>query len=160
MDFESLIKKMTRAAVQGNGSTVVDCFTVDGVYHDVFYGDFMGRNIARLIEDYFHRDGKNFRWDIFDPVEQRDKGYARYIFSYDSRLKNFENKRAIFEGVAICTLSNGKISDYREIVTATTGLALMGFPPAKISKFVAREADALVKRPESASHLTTSSTRS
>ena len=86
--------------------------------------------------------------------------YARYVFSYDSRLKNFENKRAIFEGVAICTLSNGKISDYREIATATTGLALMGFPPAKISKFVAREADALVKRPESASHLTTSSTRS
>ena len=54
MDFESLIKKMTRAAVQGNGSTVVDCFTVDGVYHDVFYGNFTGRNIARMIEYYFH----------------------------------------------------------------------------------------------------------
>ena len=160
MDFESLIKKMTRAAVQGNGSTVVDCFTVDGVYHDVFYGDFTGRNIARMIEDYFHRDGKNFRWDIFDPVEQRNKGYARYVFSYDSQLKNFENKRAIFEGVAICTLRNEKISDYREIATATTGLALMGFASDKISKFIARETDALVKRPESANHLTASSTRS
>ena len=49
MDFESLIKKMTRAAVQGNGATVADCFTADGVYHDVFYGDFTGRNIARMI---------------------------------------------------------------------------------------------------------------
>ena len=160
MKFESLIKKMTRAAVQGNGATVADCFTADGVYHDVFYGNFTGRDIARMIEDYFHRDGENFRWDIFEPVEQRNKGYARYVFSYDSRLKNFENKRAIFEGVAICTLSNGRISDYREIATATTGLSLMGFPSDKISKFVTREADALVKRPESAYHLTTSSTRS
>ena len=76
MNFESLIKKMTRAAVQGNGATVADCFTADGVYHDVFYGNFTGRDIARMIEDYFHRDGENFRWDIFEPVEQRNIGYA------------------------------------------------------------------------------------
>ncbi len=160
MDFESLIKKMTRAVVQGNGAKVADCFTADGVYHDVFYGDFTGRNIARMIEDYFHRDGENFKWDIFEPIAQRDVGYARYVFSYDSRLKNYENKRAIFEGVAICTLSNGKISDYREIATATTGLALMGFESDKISKFIARETDALVRRPESANHLVTSTKRS
>ena len=151
---------MTRAAVQGNGSTVADCFTAEGVYHDVFYGNFTGRSIARMIEDCFHRDGKNFRWDIFEPVEQQNIGYARYVFSYDSRLKQFENKRAIFEGVAICTLRNGKFSEYREIATATTGLALMGFPSIKISKFIARQADTLVKRPESASHLTASSTGS
>ena len=81
MNFESLIKKMTHAAVQGNGAMVADCFTADGVYHDVFYGNFTGQDIAQMIEDYFHRDGENFRWDIFEPVEQRNMGYARYVFS-------------------------------------------------------------------------------
>ncbi|GIS88693.1 MAG: hypothetical protein CM1200mP18_14030 [Gammaproteobacteria bacterium] len=51
-----------------------DCFTADGVYHDVFYGNFTGRDIARMIEDYFHRDGENFRWDIFEPVEKAEYG--------------------------------------------------------------------------------------
>ena len=160
MNFELLIKKMTCAAVQGNGATVADCFTADGVYHDVFYGNFTGQDIARMIEDYFHRDGANFRWDIFEPVEQRNMGYARYVFSYDSRLPDFQEQRAIFEGVAICQLRDGRISDYREVATATTGLALMGFSSNKISKFITRQADALVKRSESASHLAASTRRS
>jgi len=37
---------------------------------------------------------------------------------------------------------------------------LMGFSSNKISKFISREADALVKRPESASHLAASTKRS
>jgi len=36
----------------------------------------------------------------------------------------------------------------------------MGFSSSKISKFIAREADALVKRAESASHLAASTRRS
>jgi hypothetical protein len=87
-------------------------------------------------------------------------GYARYVFSYDSRLPDFQEQRAIFEGVAICQLRDGRISDYREVATATTGLALMGYSPDKISRFIARETDVLVKRPEAASHLAASTSRS
>ena len=107
-----------------------------------------------------NRKQRDVQADIFEPVEQRNIGYARYVFSYGSRLPDFQEQRAIFEGVAICQLRDGRISDYREVATATTGLALMGFSSNKISKFIAREADALVKRPESASHLTASTRRS
>ena len=27
-----------------------------------------------MIEQYFHRDAENFRWDIHDPVEVGDRG--------------------------------------------------------------------------------------
>ena len=50
------------------------CFTPDGVYHDVFYGAFEGRDrIAEMIRDYFHRDGCNFLGHtILSRTEQRD----------------------------------------------------------------------------------------
>ena len=43
MEFADLIGRMTRAAAAGDGAGVADCFTDDGVYHDVFYGTFTGR---------------------------------------------------------------------------------------------------------------------
>ena len=98
MTFAETIKRMTQAAAQGDGDAVVDCFTPDGVYHDVFYGAFVGPDIKDLIENYFHRDGENFRWDIHDPIANDDIGYARYVFSYDSKLESARSRRAIFEG--------------------------------------------------------------
>ena len=80
-------------------------------------------------------------------------GYARYVFSYDSRLPGSENRRAVFEGVAICHLREEQIIDYREVATAATGLTLMGFSAPKISRFIERETEELVNRPETVHHL-------
>ncbi len=57
MEFGALIRKMIDGVIAGDGDTVASCFTPDGVYHDVFYGAFEGRDrIAEMIRDYFHRD--------------------------------------------------------------------------------------------------------
>ncbi len=154
MDFETLLRTMTSAAAEGQGEQAAACFTRDGVYHDVFYGAFQGRrNIADMIENYFHRDGENFRWDLFDPLRDGALGYARYVFSYDSKLPEAAGKRALFEGVCIVRLKHDLIADYREVANAAVGLSLMGFPPDRLAKFLAREAKSLAERPESAPHL-------
>lgn len=152
MIFSDLITKMTSAAVAGNGADVASCFTEDGVYHDVFYGAFKGSEIADLIENYFHRDATNFRWDLHDAVEQNDVGYCRYIFSYDSKLEGVSGRRAGFEGIITCKLKDGKILEYQEVATAGTGLHMLGFSAVKIAKFVAKEANELASRSESAGH--------
>ena len=110
MDFGVLIRKMTQAACEGDGAGVAACFTEDGVYHDVFYGSFEGRGrIAEMINDYFHRDACNFRWDMHDPVSDGETGYCRYVFSYESKLGEAKGTRTMFEGVAIATLQDGLI---------------------------------------------------
>ena len=153
MSFAALISHMIEAACRGDGRAVAACFAPDGVYHDVFYGSFRGRNeIARLIEAFFHRDGSHFRWEVHDPVESGGIGYARYLFSYRSRLKGHEGRRAVFEGVAICRLRDGLIADYREVANAATGLSLMGFEDARLARFVARQAAELTARAEAAGH--------
>jgi len=70
MPFKTLIQKMTQAAVRGDGPGVAACFCENGIYHDVFYGEFRGNAIINLIEGHFHRDGKDFQWDLYDAIEQ------------------------------------------------------------------------------------------
>jgi hypothetical protein len=53
----------------------------------VFYGDFKGRQkIAEMIDDWFHRTARDFRWEMFRPVSDGTMLYAYYTFSYVSTL--------------------------------------------------------------------------
>ncbi len=153
MSFADLIRAMSEAAARGDGAAVAACFTPDGVYDDVFYGAFQGQAIVDLIENHFHRDATNFRWDIHDPVAVGDIGYARYVFSYESTMAGTEGTRAIFEGVAVCRLRDGRLASYSEIANAATGLHCLGFPPERLAKFVAKQTDALKSRDEAKQHL-------
>ena len=146
MTFKTLIQKMTQAAVRGDGLGVAACFCENGIYHDVFYGEFRGSAIINLIEGHFHRDGKDFQWDLYDAIEQNGIGYARYVFSYASKLEEAQDRRATFEGVAICRLESGRISEYREVANAVTGLHLLGFSPERLARFVDRETKTLLER--------------
>jgi hypothetical protein len=154
MIFTELITQLTQSAAEGNGKAVAACFTADGIYHDCFYGSFQGSaKIAEMIEDYFHRDGEDFIWDLHDPISDGEIGYVRYVFSYASKLGESKGRRSLFEGVCICRMKDGLLSEYREVANAGTGLQLMGFSPERLAKFLAREAQELAARAESAHHL-------
>lgn len=154
MEFGEQIGEMVKAVERGDAEGVARCFTPDGVYHDVFYGDFTGRDaIADMIANYFYRDASDFRWDIHDPVEQGGIGYARYVFSYLPKETAEVGGRTMFEGVAICRMQDGLIADYREIANAATGLHGMGFPADRLAKFIGKQAGELKGRAESHRHL-------
>lgn len=152
-DFATLITTMTQAACRGDGAATAACFTADGVYHDCFYGAFSGAAIGDMIENYFHRDAENFIWDLHAPVDDGVTGYVRYVFSYDSKLVDAAGTRAVFEGVSICRLADGLISEYTEVAGSITGLQQLGFDDARLGKLLAREASALRARPEARHHL-------
>ncbi|MGL1751858.1 nuclear transport factor 2 family protein, partial [Vibrio parahaemolyticus] len=82
----------------------------------VFCGAFEGRDkIAAMVDDWFYRTATDFRWDMHDPVTDGTTLYARYTFSYKSTLSEAGGARALFEGVAIMTLKDGKIACYHEV---------------------------------------------
>ncbi|MDP6352535.1 MAG: nuclear transport factor 2 family protein [Alphaproteobacteria bacterium] len=154
MDFGALMAKMTGAASAGDGAAVAECFTPDGTYHDVFYGAFTGADaIQDMIENYFHRDAANFRWDLHDPVDDGETGYVRYVFSYDSKLPEAGGKRALFEGIGVVRLKNGLIAHYSEVANTAPGLLMMGFAPERMAKIMARQGDELKGRDEAAGHI-------
>ena len=154
MDFVSLIQKMINGVIIGDGDAVASCFTADGVYHDVFYGAFKGHDrIAEMICGYFHRDGCNFHWDIHTPVSDGTNGYVRYIFSYESKLREANGRRTMFEGVAVVTLENGLIKTYAEVANSAPGLQRIGFDAERLARFIKKQGVELANRDEAKGHL-------
>lgn len=155
MNPTTLLTSFCRSVEAGDGAAFAALFTPDGVYHDVFYGTFSGRDrIAAMLTDWFHRDARDFRWDMHEPVCDGTTLYARYVFSFTSKLDGAEGRRAMFEGVSIMTLRDGQIAAYQEVANPGPGLLDLGFPAERVAKILGREGAALKARPESTRHLT------
>jgi ketosteroid isomerase-like protein len=154
MNPSAMLRKFCDAVEQRNGVAFAALFTEDGVYHDVFYGAFAGReNIAAMIDDWFYRNALDFRWDMHAPVSDGETLYARYTFSYRSTLPEAMGARAMFEGVAIMKLRDGEITAYHEVANTAPGFVDMNFAPERIAKIAARQGAALRARPEMKRHL-------
>jgi ketosteroid isomerase-like protein len=154
MNTATMLRAFCDAVEQRDGKAVAELFTEDGVYHDVFYGAFAGRTkIAELIDDWFYRTATDFRWDMHAPVSDGHTLYARYTFSYCSTLPEAQGARAMFEGVAIMQLRDGKITEYHEVANTAPAFIDIKFAPERIAKIVARQGAALKARPEMKRHL-------
>jgi ketosteroid isomerase-like protein len=154
MNATAMLRAFCDAVEQRNGAAFAALFAEDGVYHDVFYGAFAGREkIAALVDDWFYRTAEDFRWDMHAPVSDGATLYARYTFSYRSTLPEAKGARAMFEGVAIMQLREGKITEYHEVANTTPGFVDMNFAPERIAKIAARQGAALKARPEMKRHL-------
>src|SRR5262252_5435544 len=154
MDVPAMLRSFCDAVERHDGKGFAALFTEDSVYHDVFYGAFEGREkITEMIDDWFYRSATDFRWDMHAPVFDGETLYARYTFSYRSKLPEAKGARAMFEGVSIMTLRDGLIAEYHEVANTATGFVDMNFAPERIAKIMAKQGAALKARPEMARHL-------
>jgi hypothetical protein len=141
-EFRTLIERMTQAICRGDGAAAAACFAADGIYHDGFYGAFRGREaIAGMVEHHFHGNARDFTWTLSDALSDGKLGYARYAFSYVSKLADSEGKRVFFSGISQVRLQNGLIAHYGEVFDRGVALAQMDFAPERISKSLKRWAD-------------------
>lgn len=153
MDVTELLKRFCSAVERRDGKAFAALFAEDGVYHDVFYGDFRGRErIAAMIDDWFYRTAKEFRWDMHRPVSDGRMLYAYYTFSYVSTLPEAQGRRVGFEGVSMMGLRDGLITEYREVANVGPAFVALGFAPERTAKILAREGAHLGERPEFARH--------
>jgi limonene-1,2-epoxide hydrolase len=153
LDPADLLHAFCSAVEREDGAELAALFTEEGVYHDVFYGSFAGRErIAAMIRDWFCRDATDFRWDMFQPVFDGSTLYARYVFSFRSKLPEAAGRRAVFEGVSILIIRNGLIADYREVANPAPGLVDLCFAPERIARLAARQGAVLRAQAGSARH--------
>lgn len=154
MDVTAMLRTFCTSVETRDGKRFADLFTEDGVYHDVFYGTFAGRTkIADMIDHHFYETAEDFRWDMHDPVSNGATLYARYTFSYRSKLPEAKGKRAMFEGVAIMVLRDGLIASYQEVANTAPAFVDLNFAPERIAKIVGKQGAALKARAEMERHL-------
>lgn len=138
-EFRTLIERMTQAICRGDGAAAAACFVPDGIYHDGFYGEFRGREAIRgMVENHFHANARDFSWTLSDALSDGSLGYARYAFSYTSKIAASAGKRVCFSGIAQVRLQDGLIARYGEIFDRGIALAQMNFAPERIAKSLAR----------------------
>jgi hypothetical protein len=135
LKFSEIVKTFTNAVENNDGETLASLFTVDGVYDDYIYGEFKGRrNIAMMLPIHFHRDAKNFSWEMYDLLSNDSKGYARYRFSFTSTLTGSENLKVAVPGMAYFRFDGNLIEYYGEVVNGGIPMAQLNLPAGKIKR--------------------------
>jgi ketosteroid isomerase-like protein len=152
MSFPELLEKFARAVEAGDGAALGALFTEDGVYDDVFYGEFRGRAAIAEMLAIFHRDGEAFRWDFRDPVSDGATGYAGWLFSYTATTKHAAGTRVVFDGVGRFRLRDGLIERYADYCNGVVPLRQMGTPWDVVDRMTGRWQAHLEADPAFGSH--------
>lgn len=134
-DVDAVLAGFTKAVCAGDGKALAALFAEDGVYHDGFYGEFRGRAaIARMLEDHFHRDARDFFWTFELPIAGRDQAYARFHFGYVTKIPGFEGRKVEFDGISHFRFRDGLIEHYSEVWDLGLAMTQIGFPGERILK--------------------------
>ncbi len=137
MSFAETLQKFSHAIESHDGEGLAALFTEHGVYDDVFFGEFRGRErIAWLLNEKFYEGGKDFKWEFHNPVDDGRHGYASWLFSYTSISKHAAGTRVTFDGVGIYTLRGGLIERYEDMCNGALPLKQMGTPPEVMNRML------------------------
>jgi hypothetical protein len=143
-DFAILLEKFAAAVVANDGEGLGALFMLDGVYADEFFGAHKGRAAIAAMLQRFHDTGGDYRWDFSDPVCDGIIGYARFRFSYVSRLPGCEGRPVTFEGISRFRLRDGLIERYDEAFDRGVALVQLGFPAERIRRILEKAAAQIV----------------
>ena len=152
--FARLLDEFTLSAESGDGARFARHFTEDAIYHDYIYGPHRGRaEIAHMMQELFHRDAADYRWEMFDPVFDGTQGYAWSLSSFSSKIPQFDGRRVVIDGISRFVVRDGLIAEYRESVNGGVAMAQLGVEPDRMTKVFKRWTGWLEARPETIGYL-------
>jgi hypothetical protein len=141
LDFPALLRRFADAVAANDGEGLAGLFTEDGVYDDGFFGAHKGHaEIARMLAR-FHDTGADYRWDFFDPLSDGRVGYARWRFSYASKMPGAEGRPVVFEGMSQFEFRGDRIASYAEVFDRGVALVQQDFAPERLKKTLAKFAE-------------------
>jgi hypothetical protein len=153
-EFAALLNDFTLSAESGDGARFAGHFTEHAIYYDYIYGAHGGRaDIAHMMRNLFHRDAADYRWEMFDPVFDGEKGYAWSLSSFTSKIPRFEGRRVVIDGISRFLVRDGLIAEYRESVNGGVAMAQLGVEPDRMTKVFDRRTGWLRQRPETIDYL-------
>jgi hypothetical protein len=118
-----------------------------------FSGPIPGRAAIAAMLQRFHETGTNYLWEFFDSVSDDATGYARFRFSYASRLPKSMGRPVLFEGISCFRFRGELIADYSEAFDRGVALSQLDFPAERIRRILAKAVAAQNQSPEARRHL-------
>src|SRR5260370_3463185 len=153
-EFAALLNEFTLSAESGDGARFGKHFTEDAIYYDYIYGAHKGRaDNAHMMQDLFHRDAADYRWEMFDPVFDGEMGYAWSLSSFTSKIPQFAGQPVVIDGISRFIMRDGLIAEYRESVNGGVAMAQLGVEPDRMKKVFRRWSGWLKERPGALDYL-------
>lgn len=152
--FETLLEKFSASVAANDGAGLAALFTPEGTYDDYFFGVHRGRAEIAAMLARFHEGGELYRWEFHEPLSDARLGYARYRFSYRSKVPDSAGKPIVFEGMSVMHLRDGLIAKYAEVFDRGTAFVQLGFPAGKVARLLEKYSDAQNATPAFQAHLT------
>jgi hypothetical protein len=151
--FPDLLQRFAAAVVANDGAALAGLFADGGVYEDGFFGAHQGRDAIVAMLARFHETGSDYRWDFFDPLADERIGYARWRFSYASKMPGAAGKPVLFEGMSLFEFRGDRIARYSEAFDRGVALVQQDFPAERLRKILMKTAQAQNATPECSAHL-------
>jgi len=136
----SIIDRFAAAFNRQDVDALVDCFTENGSYDDIFFGPHAGRaKLREMFERMFH-EGKGYRWEFSNVVEDARRAAGEWRFSYtvSDAIPRSAGKPVRFKGMSVFDLAGGKIAAYREYADTGVALVQLGLAPEALAKVFRR----------------------
>ena len=136
----NLVERFAEAFNRRNVDGLLDCFTEDATYRDLFYGPHAGRAALRAMFERMFREGRDYRWQMEAIVMDARRAAAEWTFGYTATaaVPRSEGRSVRFSGMSIFELEDGKIRFYREYADTGTALLQLGFAPESLARVLAR----------------------
>ena len=151
--FTEVLTSFVDAVQANHGRRLAILFTEDGIYEDGFFGSHVGRSAIAAMLQRFHDTGSSYLWEFVDPVSNGVTGYARFRFSYTSRLRESVGRPVLFEGISCFRFRGDLIAHYSEAFDRGVALVQLGFPAERIRHILEKVATAQNRLPEARPHL-------
>jgi ketosteroid isomerase-like protein len=151
--FAGVLHRFAAAVTANDGAGLGALFTPDGVYVDEFFGAHRGREAIAAMLQRFHDTGRDYRWDFLDPVSDGATGYARFHFSFVSRVPEAAGRPVLIDGISRFRFKDGLIERYDEAFDRGVALVQLGFAAERIQRIVEKAAGAQNASPEARAHL-------
>ncbi len=152
-DFPALLDRFAAAIVANDGPGLAAVFTEDGTYDDGFFGAHTGRPAIAQMLQRFHDTGRDYRWTWSEPLSDGQTAYARWRFSYASRLPGAEGKPVLFEGISRFQFRGDEIAHYAEAFDRGVALVQTAMPADRIARVLEKAAAAQNATAEAREHL-------
>ncbi|HEY1971098.1 MAG TPA: nuclear transport factor 2 family protein [Pseudonocardia sp.] len=139
-DTLDIARRFTVAFNTRNVSRVVDCFTPDATYNDLFYGQFEGRPGLTYLFERMYAEGDHHEWTMTNVVSDagRTIGEWRFTFQVSSLVPRSAGRTLSFDGVSVFETEQGLCSGYREYFDRGAALLALGISPAAVARITAR----------------------
>jgi hypothetical protein len=151
--FNTLLQGFVAGVEANDGVAFGALFTPDGVYDDYFFGEHKGRAAIAAMLARFHEGGERYRWEFFEPLADARMAYARYRFSYVSKVPESAGRVIGFEGISRFLFEDGLIAHYAEVFDRGAAFVQLGFPAGKVARLLEKYTQAQAASPDWRAHL-------